>query len=182
MESVPSSRMPLRMVQTSYISFLLNFLHNHHAFIRCIMRRGVKRRCKGSTILLAPNHCWGHRKSQQCHKYFLQCNRPLFPSERLQARTWGAKGTSCPRRHLTSLCPWSSGIRKSEKRNYDVWYKTRETGVITPPLALLENRLTSIHKQAWKLQTKNVHDTKLPTIDKCTARPWWRITVSKIML
>jgi len=58
-----------------------------------------------------PNHCGcrmvagGAKKSQQCHKYFLQYS--TFASERPQFRTRGAKLASCPGRHLTWLRPWS---------------------------------------------------------------------------
>jgi len=42
-------------------------------------------------------------KSQQCHKYFLQCS--TFASERPQLRIWGAKFASFLGLHLTSVPP-----------------------------------------------------------------------------
>jgi len=53
----------------------------------------------GAEILReAPNDCRGAKKSQQCHKYFLQYS--TFASEKSQVRTWGGKLASGPGRHL----------------------------------------------------------------------------------
>jgi len=62
--------------------------------------RSVSRGARGAQFpgrrvtMVAPNHCWGRwmaaggaKKSQQCHKYFLQYSRPTFASERPQFRT-----------------------------------------------------------------------------------------------
>jgi len=43
-------------------------------------------------------------KSQQCHKYFPQCN--TFASKTSCSEHGGAKLASCPGRHLNSLRPW----------------------------------------------------------------------------
>ena len=52
-------------------------------------------------------------KSQQCHKYFLQCN--ALASERSQVRTWDGKPASCPGRHLTSLRPCCYGSSRKNR-------------------------------------------------------------------
>jgi len=45
-----------------------------------------------------PNHCGGAKKTQNCHKYYVQyCT---FASERPQDRIWGRQTCFCPGRHL----------------------------------------------------------------------------------
>jgi len=61
----------------------------------------------------------GGKKSQQCHKYFLQYSLlPKIP----RCEYGGAKLASCPGRHLTSLRPWLLWPVLLRPRNkYDCW-------------------------------------------------------------
>jgi len=62
--------------------------------------RGVTRGSRGHNFPGAESLC-GRRKSQQCHKYFLQYR--TFASERLRFEHGRVKLASCPGRHLSSL-------------------------------------------------------------------------------
>ena len=67
--------------------------------------KGVMRGVKEDTI--TP----GAEKSQQCHKYFLQCS--TFTSERSQVRTWGRQTCFLPRAPsnlVTPLLHWHGSI------------------------------------------------------------------------
>jgi len=59
--------------------------------------KGVMRGVKEDTI--TP----GAEKSQQCHKYFLQCS--TFTSERSQVRTWGRQTCFLPRAPSNLVTP-----------------------------------------------------------------------------
>jgi len=69
--------------------------------------RGVTRRGKGvaitrrRTTMGAPNGYGDARKSQKCHKYFLQYR--TYASKRPLVSNMGAKIASCPGRHTTLL-------------------------------------------------------------------------------
>ena len=65
-----------------------------------VQERWTQGRNEMGTIPRVPNHCGGTKKSQQCHKYFLQYS--TFASERHQIQIWGAKLASWPGSHLTS--------------------------------------------------------------------------------
>jgi len=53
----------------------------------------------------APNDCGGAKKSQQCHKHFLQYS--TFASERPQVRTWGRQTCFLPRAPSNIVTPLS---------------------------------------------------------------------------
>jgi len=61
---------------------------------------------EGGTIARALNHCGGAERSQQCHEYFLQCNK--IAPETAQVRTWGRQTRFSPRArsNLFTPLPW----------------------------------------------------------------------------
>jgi len=108
-----------------YWKNVLAFLPNIHKLTSLWRKQGRNDVGQGGTIPQAQNNCRGRQmsvggaeKSQQFHKYFLQCSK--FPSERPRVRTWGAKLVSCPGAIQPRYIPGRKGCAPAPKLHISV--------------------------------------------------------------